>query len=61
MYSMFFLEETGVGIGLYVWVGLALFFCLVIIGWVATVKGWLKKSPSVIASPVQSKSHGVHH
>ena len=45
MYSIRLLEEGGAqgGIGWLVWVALAIFFIMVILGWLASSKGWLKK------------------
>ncbi len=59
MYSIYMLEEGGanVGVGMYVWAVIAVFFVLVGIGWAAKNKGWLKKAEVVLP---KSQSHSSH-
>lgn len=52
MYMIRALEEGGteVGAGRYVWVALGIFFMMVILGWLASSKGWLKKEETAASS-----------
>jgi hypothetical protein len=47
MYSLHLLEEAGSEIQTTFWVVLAIFFVMVLLGWLVASKGWLKPEDEV--------------
>jgi hypothetical protein len=60
LYSILLSEEVAenAGIGWMVWVALGIFFVMVVLGWLASSKGWLRKEEE----PVQTQhDEHAHH
>lgn len=61
MYSIFLEEGAESAVfGVYVWVVIAIFLVMVIIGALAKNNGWLKKEAEPV-KPVHSDNHSTHH
>jgi hypothetical protein len=57
MFAIRFLEESGFGFESVTWTVLAIFFVMVILGWLAASRGWLKEEQE----SMHDDHEGHHH
>ena len=59
LYTILMSEEVAesAGIGWMVWVVLAVFFVMVVLGWVVSSKGWLRNEEEPVQSHTEHAAH----
>lgn len=58
MFAIHLLEESGSGIEWVTWTALAIFFVMVLLGWLVASRGWLKQDDD--SAPAAHEEHAAH-